>query len=90
MNSQWPAEPFKHLAPGPDYVVVRAFRDYDQGEHPVGERWTFIGSNFLSYDDGLSLFVIISGERRHIRMQWRDEEQGPVIDRLQDYVAEGR
>jgi len=90
MNSQWPAAPFKHLVPGHDYVVVRAFTDYDHGQHAEGERWTFIGSSFLPYDDGLSLFVTINGERRHIRMQWRDEEQGPVIDALREYVQAAR
>jgi hypothetical protein len=86
MNQNWPATPFAHLMPERDYVVARAFRDFDAGEHPVGEAWTYIGSSFLPYDDGLSLFVVIDGQRRQIRMQWRDEEQGPIIDHLQDYV----
>lgn len=86
MNDAWPATPFAHLQPGRDYEVVRPFRDYDGQEHATGESWTFIGSSFLPYDDGLSLFVAIGGQRRQIRMQWRDEAQGPVIDELQDYV----
>ena len=87
MSDDWPATPFAHLWPGRDYVVARAFRDFDGGEHKPGENWTFIGSSFLPYDDGLSLFVVIDGQRMQIRMQWRDEEQGPIIDRLQDYVV---
>jgi len=86
MSDDWPTAAFKHLIPTLNYVVVQAFTDFDQGKHPVGERWTFIGSSFLPYDDGLSLFMVLNGQRRQIRMQWRDEEQGPVIDRLQDYV----
>lgn len=86
MSEDWPTEAFKHLIPGRDYVVVQAFTDFDHGEHPVGERWTFIGSSFLPYDDGLSLFLVLAGQRRQIRMQWRDEEQGPVIDALREYV----
>lgn len=66
--------------------MVRAFRDFDGGVHPEGEVWTFIGSSFLPYDDGLSLFAVIDGTHRQVRMQWRDEEQGPIIDRLMDYL----
>ena len=86
MNQGWPTDAFKHLKPGNDYVVGRSFTDFDRGKHPVGERWTFLGSSFLPYDDGLSLFTLIDGNRHQIRMQWRDEEQGPIIDRLQDYL----
>jgi Domain of unknown function (DUF3601) len=86
MSQPLPTRPFKHLVTERDYVVVRAFVDFDGGQHAAGERWTFIGSSFLPYDDGLSLFVKIGDETRHIRMQWREEEQGPVIDALQEYV----
>lgn len=86
MERDWPTAGFGHLIPGHHYIVVRAFADFDGGQHAVGERWTFIGSSFLPYDDGLSLFVSIGGVRRHIRMQWRGEEQGPVIERLREYV----
>src|SRR5215217_148440 len=87
MNEGWPAEAFKHLMPGHDYVVIKAFVDFDLGQHPVDERWSFIGSSFLPYDDGLSLFALRNGQRCQFRMQLRDEEQGPIIDHLQDYVA---
>lgn len=80
-------EPFKHLTPVQDYVVIRAFTDYDGGVHPVGERWTYRGKGFLPYDDGLSLFVVIDGADHHIRMQWRDEEQGPIIETLTDHLV---
>lgn len=86
MTHQLPTASFKHLVTERDYAVVRAFVDFDGGRHEAGERWTFVGYSFLPYDDGLSLFVKIGGEIRHIRMQWREEEQGPVIDALQDYV----
>ena len=86
MTQTWPATPFAHLAPERDYVVVRAFGDFDGGEHSIGEVWTFIGSSFLPYDDGLSLFALIDGQRRQIRMQWRDEQQGAIIDNLKDYL----
>ena len=86
MTRAWPTASFAHLQTDQDYVVVRAFRDFDGGEHPVGEAWTFIGSSFLPYDDGLSLFAVIDNVHRQVRMQWRNEEQGPIIDNLKDYL----
>ncbi len=86
MSQDWPATSFGHLWPSATYVVVQAFRDFDGDEHSVGEAWTFIGASFPPYDDGLSLFVTIEGERRHIRMQWREGAQGEIIDNLTDYV----
>ena len=83
-----PTADFKHLIHGQRYRVVMAFVDFDRDEHKVGETWTYVGSAFLPYDDGLSLFVETDAGTRHIRMQWREEEQGPIIDRLQDYVQE--
>jgi Domain of unknown function (DUF3601) len=75
------------LRPGQRYTVIQAFRDYDGDDHPVGETWIFLGHNFLPYDDGLSLFVSKSGDDEwHIRMQWRPEEQGPIIDAFDRYV----
>lgn len=88
MAYELPRTDFKHLVSGRQYAVVEAFTDFDRGEHPVGEVWTFIGHSFLPYDDGLSLFVEVGDKTRHIRMQWRDEEQGPIIDKLWDYVHE--
>jgi hypothetical protein len=81
-----PTALFAHLQTDQDYLVIRAFRDFDGGEHAEGEVWTFIGSSFLPYEDGLSLFVMIDGTHRQVRMQWRNEEQGPIIDRLADYL----
>ena len=69
----------------------KTFRDYDKDEHLAGESWTYLGYNFLPYDDGLSLFVSLDGEREwHIRMQWRAEEQGVILDHFSEYVVEER
>jgi hypothetical protein len=82
------AKPFKHLRPGGRYHVVKPFFDYDCVGHPAGESWIFDGSNFLPYDDGLSLFVTRdNGRCQHIRLQWRPEAQGAVIDALEQYLA---
>ena len=80
---------FKHLAAGRRYRVVQAFRDYDRGLHIGGETWIFLGYSFLPYDDGLSLFVSLDGDREWaIRMQWRPEEQEEIINSLADFISE--
>ncbi len=79
---------FKHLVIGARYRVAKAFTDFDSGVHPVGESWIFEGHSFLPYDDGLSLFVSErEGQARQIRMRWTDDDQGPVVDALRDYVV---
>lgn len=75
------------LVAGRRYRVVRPFTDYAGAPHPAGEEWTFLGSAFLPYEDGLSWFVSLDGTREwHIPMQWRDDAQGPIIDALSTYV----
>jgi hypothetical protein len=67
--------------------VVTEFVDVDRQIHPVGETWVYIGTAFLPYDDGRSLFVSLDGEREwHIRMQDREEEQRGILDNLREYV----
>ena len=78
---------FGPLEPGARYAVIVPFVDHDRDRHEIGESWTFLGHNFLPYDDGLSLFVSLDGEQEwHIRLQWRPEEQADVIDGLADHV----
>lgn len=79
---------FHHMEPGKRYRVIKAFTDFDRQEHPAGEEWTYLGTAFLPYDDGRSLFVSLDGARQwHIRMQDRTEEQGPILDRFHEYVG---
>lgn len=77
------------LMPGQTYRVTKAFTDYDGINHQVGEEWHFVEKNFVPYDDGLSLFVERNGQTTQIRLQWRDEAQGQIIDEFSDYVEEG-
>jgi hypothetical protein len=80
-------QPFMHLETGARYRVVNPFRDFDGEVHPAGESWVFLGHSFLPYDDGLSLFVSLDGKaERQIRLQWRPEAQGDVIEGLSRYV----
>ena len=76
------------LTPGKTYHVIAGFEDYDGMIHPVGERWRFVGKNFLPYEDGLTLRIEQNGREISIRLQWRDETQGPIIDDFSDYVEE--
>jgi hypothetical protein len=83
------ASELQHLFAGRKYRVVREFVDHDKTLHPVGETWTFLGSSFLPYEDGLSLFVSLDKKQEwHFRMQWREEEQGSILDALRDYIHE--
>ena len=83
-----PRASFGPLAAGTRYRVTQPFIDFDGDRHEAGESWTFLGSNFAPHDDGLSLFVSLDGAREwHIRLCWRPEDQGAIIDRLGDYLA---
>lgn len=75
------------LTSGKTYRVIREFMDHDRDIHPVGEEWVFQGYSFLPYEDGLSWFVSFDCKQEwHIPMQWRDEEQGQVLDFLAEYI----
>lgn len=76
------------LVPGKVYCVAVSFTDYDGKLHQVGENWRFVSKNFLPYEDGLTLFIEQNGESASIRLQWRDETQGHIIDNFSDFVEE--
>lgn len=77
------------LVPGVVYRVTWPFRDYDGDVHPVGESWRFISKSFLPYEDGLTLIVEKDGQEVWLRLQWRDDTQGPIISKFSDFVTEG-
>lgn len=78
--------PFQHLITDAAYEVAREFTDYNGGIHSVGERWIYLTHTFLPYEDGLSLYVIVEDRNHQIRMQWRTEEQGEILDNLKQYL----
>lgn len=86
-NRDYLEKQFGHLCRGERYVVQRAFADYDRITHPVGEVWEFIGSNFVPYHAGLSLFAMINGKEEQVRLQWSPEEQATVIEALGEYLV---
>lgn len=56
--------------------------------HAVGESWRFVGKDFLPYEDGLSLHVESNGQNVTLRLQWRAETQGEIINNFSDFVEE--
>jgi Domain of unknown function (DUF3601) len=76
---------FGQLVRGLSYVVVREFVDFDGRRHPIGENWTYLGHGFLPHEDGLTLRISPGGS---IRLQWRRETQGAIIDNLESYLKE--
>ena len=75
---------FKLLIVGRRYAVIAPFIDYDGRTRQLGETFTYLGHNFLPYEDGLTLNIDPGGS---IRLQWRSEAQGEVIDALERYIG---
>ncbi|HMR91985.1 MAG TPA: DUF3601 domain-containing protein [Chitinophagaceae bacterium] len=76
------------LTTGKQYRVVQPFTDYDGIVHAAGETWIFDKTNFLPYDDGLTLHVLSAKENKPAvyRLQWRKEEQGYIIEHFAEFV----
>ena len=77
-----------NLVSGRTYIIVQTFADYDGIIHSPGESWRFVEKNFLPYDDGLTLHVEKNGRTETLRLQWREETQGKIIDDFSEYVDE--
>jgi hypothetical protein len=57
-------------------LLNQDFTDYDGVTHLAGERWRFLGKNFLPYEDGLTLLIEQDGRQLAIRLQWRKKRRG--------------
>lgn len=79
-----------HLIAGTKYKVIKPFTDYDQRLHEVGEIWIFVETNFVPYEDGLTLHVLQSNlpQEQVYRLQWRQEEQAGIIEHFSEYVEQ--
>ena len=82
---------YKHLVRGKRYVVCQGFTDFDGSHHPPGEEWEFVGSSFLPYESGRSLFVRIRGRDVHIRMLDLSPDEDPqghgqILEKIEAYV----
>ncbi|MET0465376.1 MAG: DUF3601 domain-containing protein [Chitinophagaceae bacterium] len=78
------------LIPGQKYRLVKPFTDYDRTLHPTGETWTFLRTNFLPYEDGLTVHLRLFDDPREeviFRLQWREEEQAAIIENFNDFVT---
>ncbi len=75
------------LKPGQKYSVIKPFTDYDGAVHNAGETWVYQGTNFLPYDDGLTLHVLVDNRAVVYRLQWRREEQAAIIEHFTAFVA---
>jgi hypothetical protein len=76
----------KPLELGVEYEVTKAFVDHDGTTHPVGERWRFVGSSFLPYDNGLSLFVQTPEGEWNLPFALGSDQEGPIWHAFEDYV----
>ena len=75
-----------NLIPGQLYAVIKPFEDYDHFIHPVGEKWIYRGTNFLPYEDGLTVHIVMDEINQVYRLQWRLDAQGEIIDHFHSYV----
>ena len=75
-----------NLLQGQQYSVIKPFTDYDNIVHEAGETWIYNGTNFLPYEDGLTLHVLKDGVEEVYRLQWRKEAQAAIIENFKDYV----
>lgn len=74
------------LISGQKYRVVKPFADYDKRIHQIGELWTYIGTNFVPYHDGLTLHVLQNGVETVYRFLWDETSQAEIIEHFSDYV----
>lgn len=85
LHSDLQAE-FQHLLQGTEYEVVEAFNDYDKKHYPLGLRMIFVGAHFQALENALSLFFMIKGLKKQIRLSWRDEHQAEVCDHIDYFI----
>jgi hypothetical protein len=73
---------FKHLRRGQTYEITESFYDYDKNHYPEGLKVVFIGADHSAIDRALSLFFMIGGLKKQIRLHWDDAGQADIIDNL--------
>jgi hypothetical protein len=73
---------FKHLKQGQTYEITEGFSDYDKNYYPEGTKAVFIGADHSAIVRALSLFFMIGGLKKQIRLHWDDAGQADIIDNL--------
>jgi hypothetical protein len=76
-----------NLTPGQKYKITEAFTDFDHIIHPVGETWIFVETNFLPYEDGLTLHVLKDSLNTVYRLKWTKEDQGDIIGNFENFIT---
>ena len=74
------------LISGRKCKVIKVFIDYDGITHNINETWIYAETNFLPYDDGLTLHVVKDNIPVVYRLQWRKEQQADIIENFKDFV----
>lgn len=87
MHRSYLNKEYDYLKSGEKYSIAKTFRDYDNYPYEEGNIIEFIGSNFVPYEDGLSLFCIYKGREKQIRLLVRPEAQQEIADNLQQYLV---
>ena len=87
MDRSYLNKEYDHLKAGRKYSIAMSFRDYDNNPYEEGNVIEFIGSNFVPYEDGLSLFCIYKDREKQIRLQVRPEAQQEIAHNLQQYLV---
>jgi hypothetical protein len=76
---------FQHLRPGQVYETNQPYQDARGGEHPMGERWTFLGHEIPRTDPEVMLHVVTDAlDRRVIYLLSVDDD--PIMADLESYL----
>ena len=70
---------------GCTYEVIKTFRDYRNMPFSIGDHFIFIGSNFVPYESGLSLFLDKNGCEWQLMLCVRPEFQQEIAHNLDKY-----
>jgi hypothetical protein len=85
MNKDHLTQTYKHLIRGKLYKVAKPFTDFKGDNYLVGDQLEFIGSNYLPYDAGLSLFFNKNGKEIQIMLCLQKEFQQGIEQQLDQY-----
>ena len=70
---------------GMSYEVIQSFCDYKNVTYELGDSLLFIGSNYVPYDSGLSLFFEKDGSEIQIMLRIDSHFQEEIALNLEDY-----
>ncbi|WP_064669307.1 DUF3601 domain-containing protein [Vibrio nigripulchritudo] len=71
-----------------EYRIIKQFKDYCGITYEIGTKLKFIGSNFVPYENGLSLFFDNNGVEQQIMLCVSSEFQQSIAHNLEEYFSE--